>query len=543
MFFISIKYILFFITVVAIFFALPQRFRWMFLLGASYFFYMSWDPKYALLLVTTTTIVYGTGLMMDGRPQGRKKMLAVFSLVANLSILFAFKYYNFFNNSLRDLFEILGMSYSVPSFTLLMPVGISFYTFQALSYTIDVYRGTRPAERNFGKFALYVSFFPVILSGPIERSTTLLPQFYEKTEFNYDRVVSGLLLMAWGFFQKLVIADRLGVYVNLVYGSIGVTYGEFGALKGLPLLVATYFYLFQIFCDFSGYTDIAIGTALVMGYRLLPNFRRPFLAVSIRELWRRWHISLISWIRDYLYIPLGGSRVSQARWYFNIIFVFTMSGLWHGSQWTFVTWGAMNGLMIAVSRNTQNIRDRAREALFGAMAAIPAGALFSIGAALALVAAAGNRAGIAGTGGRVAAGAGFLCFLALGIMKMRGTPYQAFLGKMKRFWMMFATFNLFALGAVFFRAKSMSDAWYILTHFPGTNVLHLFIPTKPLDFMISLMLILFLLIVHNIQEHRGSVRAIIRSKPLPVRWLIYYLMVMSIFAGMRQTGGFEYFRF
>ncbi len=543
MHFVSLKYLLFFIAVVSVFFAIPQRFRWMFLLATSYFFYMTWDPKYALLLLTTTTIVYGTGLLMQDRPQNQKKTLAAFSLVANLGVLFAFKYYNFFNNSIKDLFGLFGTTYDVPAMTLLMPVGISFYTFQALSYTIDVYRGTRKAERNFGMFALYVSFFPVILSGPIERSTTLLPQFYEKTEFNYDRVVNGLLLMAWGFFQKLVIADRLNAYTSLVYGSIGVSYGEFGALKGLPLLAAAYLYPIQIFCDFSGYTDIAIGTAQVMGYKLLPNFRRPFLSVSIGELWRRWHMSLISWIRDYLYIPLGGSRVSRLRWYFNLVFVFTMSGLWHGAQWTFVTWGAMNGAMIAVSRRTQTIRERVRDAIFGAMGAVPAGAFFALCAAMALIAALGGRAGIAGIGGRAAAGAGVLLFLALGIMKKRGAPYLAFILKLKRFWLMFATFNLFAFGGVFFRAKSMSDAWYILTHFLGTNVLHLFIAVKPLDFLIMLLLIVFLLVIHNIQEKRGSIRAIIRSKPFPVRWAFYYLLVMSIFAGMRQTGGFEYFRF
>ena len=254
-------------------------------------------------------------------------------------------------------------------------------------------------------------------------------------------------------------------------------------------------------------------------------------------------MSLISWFRDYLYIPLGGNRVPKWRHHFNILMVFTLSGLWHGAQWTFVTWGALNGVMIAVGRVTQKKRDWAREKIFGAMAALPAVLFFVICAVFVFIAALGGRAGIAGIGGRVAAGAGVLCFLALGLMKMRGAPYQTFLEKLKRFWLMFATFNLFAFGGVFFRAKSMSDAWYILTHFAGTNVLHLFLPVKPLDFMIMLLLILFLFVIHNIQEKRGSIRAIIRSKPLPVRWALYYLLIMSIFAGMRQTGGFEYFRF
>src|SRR4030042_5067910 len=232
MIFTSIEYLLFFVAVVFAVFAIPHRFRWMFLLAVSYFYYMTLDPRYAILILTTTIIVYGTALVMHNRSVRVKKLCVAFSVISNLSILFMFKYYNFFNNSLRDLFNALGMGYHVPQLSLLLPIGISFYTFQALSYTIDVYRGTREPVSNFGMFALFVTFFPVILSGPIECSSTLIPQFYKKAEFSYGRVTAGLKLMAWGFFQKLVIADRLNVYVSMVYGQPQL-------FKGLPLMAAT----------------------------------------------------------------------------------------------------------------------------------------------------------------------------------------------------------------------------------------------------------------------------------------------------------------
>lgn len=233
---------------------------------------------------------------------------------------------------------------------MLLPVGISFYTFQSLSYSIDVYRGEKEPERNFGKFALYVAFFPQLVAGPIERSTNLLPQFDRRISFDYDRFVSGLRLMLWGFFKKIVIADRLAIYVNEVYNSPA----EF---QGLTLILATYFFAFQIYCDFSGYSDIAIGAARIMGYDLMINFRQPYFSQSIAEFWKRWHISLSTWFKDYLYIPLGGNRVAKNRWYFNLMAVFLISGLWHGANWTFVLWGFLHGFYLVFSIWTQNIRD------------------------------------------------------------------------------------------------------------------------------------------------------------------------------------------
>jgi alginate O-acetyltransferase complex protein AlgI len=496
---------------------------------------MWWDPKYALLIITTTIIVYATALLMHGRTQRIKKLCVAFSVLSNLGILFMFKYFNFFNNSIHDLFTAAGIGYPVPALNLLLPVGISFYTFQALSYTIDVYRGTREPEKHFGMFALYVSFFPTLLSGPIERSTRLLPQLYRKVDFDYERVVNGLILMGWGFFQKLVIADRLAQYANLVYSSPQM-------FKGLPLLMATYFFAIQVYCDFSGYTDIAIGTAQVMGYELMPNFKRPFFARSIGDLWRRWHISLISWFREYLYIPLGGNRVSRWRLYFNILLVFTLSGLWHGAQWTFVTWGALNGVLIIMSRVTDRVRTAIRDRVFGGLAQVPAAVFFGLTALLAGGAVAGGMAGI-GWGGRIAAGIGFLALLPLGIMKARGSVFTKFCESLKGFWMVVATFHLFVLGAVFFRAKSLTDAWYVLTHFAGTNILQVPLIYKLSELGIMLGVIILLNVIHLVQERYGSIRKLIREKPLPVRWALYYLLVMTIFLGMQKSSQFIYFQF
>ena len=533
---ISLEYMIFFVVVVAIHFALPHRVRWAYLLAVSYLFYMWMDPKYALLILTTTIVVYATAIAMHGKTPRIKKICVALSVASNLGILFVFKYYNFFNASIKEMLAPLGLGYDMPALSLLLPVGISFYTFQALGYTIDVYRGTREPERHFGIFALFVSFFPVLLSGPIERSTTLMPQLWKKVDFDYDRVTDGLKLMAWGFFQKLVIADRLGVYVNLVYNDPQ-------KIHGLPLLLATYFFAVQIYCDFSGYTDIAIGTAQVMGYDLIPNFRRPFYASNIAELWRRWHMSLISWLRDYLYIPLGGNRVPRWRLYFNILTVFTLSGLWHGAQWTLVIWGALNGVLIILGRVTLTLRDRARALIFGGIAKIPTPAYFVIAALFALAGAAGGALHLpGGYGARIAAGAAGAAVLALGILRTRGALFDKFLGTAMKLWMIFVTFQLFTLGAIFFRSRNVKDAWYILTHFPGTNFKDLKLVFSVTDFLQMAGVIIILNVINLLQE-RGSVREMLRKKPLALRWSLYYLLVMSIIGMMYKTAQFIYFQF
>ena len=297
------------------------------LLAASLYFYMCWKPAYLLLILVSIFITYMSGLYMENKSDKIKKIILSVALISNLGILFFFKYAGFIVRTIDNLLHINQSNNFFDS--ILLPVGISFYTFQALGYSIDVYRGTIKAERNFITYALFVTFFPQLVAGPIERSKNLLPQFKVNHEFDYNRVTDGLKLAAWGMFKKVVIADKLALYVNMIYSDIN-------AHSSIAIALATFFFTFQILCDFSGYTDIAIGTAQVLGFKLMSNFRRPYFAKNIVDFWRRWHISLSSWFKDYVYIPLGGNRAGKLRHYFNILITFLISGLWHGAGWNFV---------------------------------------------------------------------------------------------------------------------------------------------------------------------------------------------------------------
>ncbi len=481
MLFNSIDFLVFFPIVVAAYFLLPDRFRWVLLLVASYFFYMYWNPKYAVLIALSTIVDFAAAIQIGSakRTIVRRAWLFV-SLAGNLGLLFTFKYLGFFSANLDRLLESLAMPQRMPELDLLLPVGISFYTFQTLSYTIDVYRGEREPARHFGKFALYVSFFPQLVAGPIERSTRLLPQFFEKHPFDPDRIRSGLLLMAWGFFKKLVIADRLALYVTEVYnGDTEYT--------GLTILIATYAFAFQIFCDFSGYSDIAIGAARIMGYDLMRNFDRPYYARSVAEFWRRWHISLSTWMRDYIYIPLGGNRGGIRRLYVNLMITFLVSGLWHGANWTFIIWGALHGAYIVASRALQPVRTAWAE-----------------------------RAGVSPTS-RVIAVA-----------------------------QMVVTFHLVVFAWIFFRADNLAHAvdligrmavgfrpWdaTILSPMPGPEIVS------------ALMGLVMMEFVHLLQ-FRMSVSERLFALPTPVRWAAYCGLVYTIVAlGTFTSDAFIYFQF
>lgn len=331
-FFFAIIFILYFICIHAL---KSNFFSQIVLLIASLFFYAYWEPVYLILIMFSVCITWVCGILMEKTE--KKKLILFFSLIINLTVLFIFKYFNFFVNSVNGLFVYIGKNYSISKFDILLPVGISFYTFQALGYSIDVYRGKVKAEYNFITYALFVTFFPQLVAGPIERTDNLLPQFKINHAFNYDEAVSGLRLAAWGMFKKVVIADALAKYVNIAYSDVSI-------YPGLTLAIATFFFSIQILCDFSGYSDIAIGIARVLGFNLQKNFNTPYLVSSIKEFWNNWHISLSTWFRDYLYIPLGGSRVKKMRHYTNILIVFIVSGLWHGAAWTFIIWGFLHGI-------------------------------------------------------------------------------------------------------------------------------------------------------------------------------------------------------
>ncbi len=343
MLFDSLDFILFLPIVVFIYFLLAKKYKNTFLLLASYFFYMQWNAKYIILIGISTVVTYFASVFMENNADNikKRKFFLVSSLVINLAILFAFKYYGFFASNINSLFSYLHLVKIPDSFDVLLPVGISFYTFQALGYTIDVYRKEVTAERNFINYALFVSFFPQLVAGPIERSKNLIHQINEEKRFTANNFKQGMFLIMIGFFMKLVIADRLAIPVNAIYENSNL-YSGFGVLLGAAL------FSFQLYCDFNSYSIIAKGSAKLLGYDLMDNFRQPFLALSIKELWQRWHISLSTWFKDYLYIPLGGSRVSKLRNAFNIMTVFTLSGLWHGADAKFIIWGAFHGMFLVI---------------------------------------------------------------------------------------------------------------------------------------------------------------------------------------------------
>jgi alginate O-acetyltransferase complex protein AlgI len=481
MLFNSVEFLIFFPIVVILYFVVPLRLRIPVLLGASYYFYMSWRPEYIILILFSTLIDYFAGRKIGEVTQSQQRKFYLFlSLASNLGILFFFKYSEFFFNSIQSLTSIIQIDYNPADFGLILPVGISFYTFQTLSYTINVYRGVQKPEHNLLMFALYVSFFPQLVAGPIERSERLLPQFFVKHSIDYDRITDGLKLMAWGFFKKVVVADRLAAIVNLVYNDPT----EF---SGVPLLIATYFFAFQIYCDFSGYSDIAIGAANVMGYNLMENFRQPYFAKSIAEFWRRWHISLSTWFRDYVYIPLGGNRLGDSRLYFNLLVVFVVSGLWHGANWTFVVWGALHGMLMVVSIVVSKVLDK-------------------------------------------------------------GFSYR--LLDRQSLWIstikIFATFHLVLLTWVFFRANTLSDAIYILRNiFTGIEIKGGYGLNfgGTYEILITIAVLMVLLLVDFIKEKGVTIRYW-RSSPTFFRWALYYLLVFSILLfGEFGVTEFIYFQF
>jgi alginate O-acetyltransferase complex protein AlgI len=488
MLFNSISFFLFFTIVTTLYFWLPHKFRWILLLMSSCFFYMAFVPVYILILGFTIITDYFAGIMIE-QAKGRKRLFfLVCSLIANIGILAVFKYYNFINANLSLLLGHWGQPDPLPYLAVLLPIGLSFHTFQAMSYTIEVYRGHQKAEMHFGIYALYVMFYPQLVAGPIERPQNLLHQFYEKHTIDYIRITDGLKLMAWGLFKKVVIADRLSILVDTVYDK---PYQH----HGLSFIIATIFFSFQIFCDFSGYSDMAIGIAKVMGFKLMKNFKSPYHAKSIKEFWGRWHISLSSWFKDYLYIPLGGNRVSIGRWCFNILLVFVISGLWHGANWTFIVWGAIHGFYFGFAELTKNAR-----------AAI-------------------NK------------------FIGLNNFKKLSGWIQTLI-----------TFALVSFAWIFFRAKTIKIAFYIVKSMvfeTGTDIYNLRHHLKAninlgligKELVIAILSIILLEIVHIIQKRHDIIQTI-RNQWLILRWGLYYcFLIVIVMYGVTGSKQFIYFQF
>ncbi|MEO7210687.1 MAG: MBOAT family O-acyltransferase [Chitinophagaceae bacterium] len=331
----SLLFVYFFVVVTSLYFILKHKYRWPLLLMSSCYFYMAFVPIYILILGFTVVIDYFAGIYIDKHQGKKRKWFLIASLIANIGVLAMFKYYNFLNDNLTAVLGDFNMHNPFPYLAILLPIGLSFHTFQAMSYTIEVYRGNQKPERNFGIYALYVMFYPQLVAGPIERPQNVIHQFHEKHTFKYDQVSMGLKIMLWGFFKKIVIADRLAIYVNAVYNN--PTHHS-----AITLFIATVLFTLQLYCDFSGYSDIAIGAARVMGFKLMTNFRRPFLGRGFADIWSRWHLSLTTWFRDYLYFPLGGNRGGMLLRIRNLYIVYMISGLWHGASWNFVIWGFLH---------------------------------------------------------------------------------------------------------------------------------------------------------------------------------------------------------
>jgi D-alanyl-lipoteichoic acid acyltransferase DltB (MBOAT superfamily) len=443
---------------------------------------MAFIPQYILIIFLLIVIDFFAGILIEKSKKTKRKAFLILSIVSNIGLLSFFKYFNFWGSNFNYLASLLHFNLSLPYLSIILPVGLSFHVFQSLSYTIEVFRKKQKAERNIGIYALYVMFYPQLVAGPIERPQNLLSQLHQVHKFEESRVFNGLKLMLWGLFKKMVIADRLAFLVNQVYSSPS-------SFSGLTLLIATYFFAFQIYCDFSGYTDIAIGAAQVMGIKLMENFNRPYFSKSVSEFWKRWHISLSSWFRDYLYIPLGGSRVSRLVWARNIIIVFLISGLWHGASWKYVVWGGLHGSFILLEAGTLGLRKKII-------------ALLRIGENLSSIVS------------------------------------------------IFVTFNLVSFAWIFFRANSIQEAIIIvklifrdLVNFDILGKANFYLSKFRFEFIIAVFLIFFMELIHYIERH-NQMREMFCSKPLVFRWFIYYLLIlMIIFLGVFQQVKFIYFQF
>jgi alginate O-acetyltransferase complex protein AlgI len=487
MLFNSLSFVIFFPTVIVLYFMIPHKYRWFFLLMASCIFYMAFIPIYILVLALTIAIDYTAAFFIEKAEGKKRKRFLIVSIVSTCSVLFIFKYFNFFNSNLSRVAEFFHWNYPIEMLSLILPIGLSFHTFQSLSYVIEVYRGNYKAEHNFGIYALYVMFFPQLVAGPIERPENLIHQFYERHTYDDQRVMNGLKLMAWGFFKKVVIADKLAMVVNQVYHDPT-------QYTGVPLIAGALFFGVQVYCDFSGYSDIAIGAAQVMGFRLRDNFNRPFHSTSMAEFWRRWHMSLMSWFRDYVYIPLGGNRVGKWRWYFNILFTFTLSGLWHGAGWGYVLWGTLNGIYLIFSDWTKHLRKRWVE-----MVGLGRFPTFHKGLQIAFM------------------------------------------------------FLLFCFTLIIFRTRSLQHAFYMITHLGAGLGSSQEIKTsfKTLyDLAMDRYQLIFALIPIGLMElvegmePQKNMRQMLSKRPILFRWAMYYLIILFlIFLGEYNDQAFIYFQF
>lgn len=494
MLFTSLHFLIFFPIVVLIYFSIPHRFRWILLLISSYYFYMSWKAEYAILLLVSSLIDYFAALEIHkSENKSKRKIILILALSGNLALLFAFKYLNFFSEQTRLLLNHFSIAHHIPALNILLPIGISFYTFQSMSYSIDVYTRKIEPTKHLGPYMVYTSFFPQLVAGPISRAGNLLPQFFEKHNFDYERIVNGLKIALWGFFLKVVIADRLAIVVDQVYNNVS-------NYAGIPLILASYFFAFQVYCDFAGYSFIAIGTAQILGITIMDNFKRPYLAKNISEFWRRWHISLSTWFRDYIFTPLylytkrkKYLMTLTAQTQHNMSFLtstfigVTLLGLWHGADWKFILFGMYHGTLVPLYYFTSKYWNKMYK------------------------------------------------------------PLQILL-----------TFNLVVFSLIIFRANSISDLIYIITHLftniayvvlhfyqigTGQGIIGIFLGLDKAELLIALISISFLVFIELVRE-KISLLQTLNTKPVIIRWSCYLGIIFAILLfGMFSGRQFIYFQF
>ena len=485
----SFDFIIFMSASVAAFYISPVALRLYILLIGSYIFYMWWSVPFVLLLIFVTVVNYGAAILITSYFDDSRRRLAVFvaALSVSFGILFVFKYLPLLDETLTYMFAAAGVTYTPRDFDLILPLGISFYTFQAVGYTVDVYRGRTQPEQSFVKFSLFITFFPPLIAGPIERAAGLMPQLVRAQRFNMDNIMTGLKFILFGLFKKVVIADRVAIAVNTVYGAPE-------NFAGLALLVATILFAFQIYCDFSGYSDMAVGCAKMFGINLTLNFRQPYLSRGISEFWRRWHISLSSWFKDYVYFPLGGSRVGALRYARNIMITFLISGIWHGASWTFIAWGALHGAYLIAETVIM-------KPINAALKILSIENLFAVNAAKTAI-----------------------------------------------------TFGLVCFGWILFRAETFDDAIFIMTHLlydidRWGEVPYVFRTLSDMGLgmaqLLAVLVCIILLIITDISADTGNIHEKLMDKPADLRFAFYLLIGLLIIAlGVFHNGtDFIYFQF
>ncbi len=487
MLFNSLTFLIFLLCILSLYYILPHKYRWYLLLIGSCIFYMAWRVEFIFLILFSSFFNYYIGLLIE-KYENKSKMILTFGLVINFLILFIFKYSIFINHSFMWLYNYLNIPYPIKDFDIILPMGISFYTFQATSYTIDIYRKRYKAEKNVLKVSLYIMFFPQLVAGPIERADRLLNQLFLNHKFNIYNISTGIKIMLIGYFKKIVIADRVAILVNTVYNS---PYDY----NGISFIIATIFFAVQLYCDFSGYSDIAIGCAKLFGIDLMENFKSPYFSKSIKEFWTRWHISLSTWFKDYLYIPLGGNRKGILRTYFNLMITFLVSGIWHGANWTFVLWGGLNGFYQIIG----DIKNKA-------------------------------------------------------LKKIGFNIKNKYINNFFNIFRTLITFSLICFSLIFFRANTVKDAFYIVNNLFSDitnigNIQYMYNISTELGLnifeilMVTLCIILLFFI--ELLEYKQRIYVTLNKCPFIIRFVFYYIITIIIISMgvFSNAGQFIYFQF